>query len=75
MRPRELILANGLGGFTADGSEYVITLQPGEVTPAPWANVLANPHFGTVISESGQRVHVERERARVPAHAVAQRSA
>jgi cyclic beta-1,2-glucan synthetase len=23
------------------------------VTPAPWVNVLANPHFGTVISESG----------------------
>ena len=22
-------------------------------TPAPWVNVLANPHFGTVISESG----------------------
>ena len=31
----------------------MITLQPGEVTPAPWANVLANPHFGTVISEAG----------------------
>ena len=23
------------------------------MTPAPWVNVLANPHFGTVISESG----------------------
>jgi cyclic beta-1,2-glucan synthetase len=23
-------------------------------TPAPWINVLANPHFGTIISESGQ---------------------
>ncbi len=50
---RELILANGLGGFTPDGSEYVITTVPGETTPAPWANVLANPGFGTVISESG----------------------
>ncbi len=50
---RELILANGVGGFTVDGSEYVVKLQPGEVTPAPWANVLANPHFGTVISEAG----------------------
>jgi cyclic beta-1,2-glucan synthetase len=27
--------------------------RPGDATPAPWANVLANPHFGTVISESG----------------------
>ncbi len=48
-----LILENGLGGFTADGSEYVITLDPGQTTPAPWANVLANPHFGSIVSESG----------------------
>ncbi|MDE3210841.1 MAG: cyclic beta 1-2 glucan synthetase [Pseudomonadota bacterium] len=44
---------NPYGGFSADGREYVIRLLPGEATPAPWANVLANPHFGTVISESG----------------------
>ena len=50
---RELIFDNGLGGFTRDGHEYVITLQPGQMTPAPWVNVLANPYFGTVISESG----------------------
>ena len=23
------------------------------LTPAPWVNVLANPHFGTIVSESG----------------------
>jgi cellobiose phosphorylase len=51
--PRELIFPNGLGGFTRDGHEYVITLQPSQMTPAPWVNVLANPSFGTVISESG----------------------
>jgi cellobiose phosphorylase len=50
---RELIFRNGLGGFTRDGHEYVITIQPGQMTPAPWVNVLANPYFGTVISESG----------------------
>lgn len=50
---RDLILFNGLGGFTPDGREYVIVLAPGQVTPAPWVNVLANPHFGTVISENG----------------------
>jgi cyclic beta-1,2-glucan synthetase len=44
---------NGLGGFTPDGREYVITLAPGQTTPAPWVNVLANPRFGTVVSESG----------------------
>jgi len=51
--PRELIFENGFGGFTRDGQEYVITLQPGQMTPAPWVNVLANPYFGTVVSESG----------------------
>ncbi|MGI8601775.1 MAG: GH36-type glycosyl hydrolase domain-containing protein [Verrucomicrobiales bacterium] len=50
---RELIFPNGIGGFTRDGHEYVITLKPGQMTPAPWVNVLANPYFGTVISESG----------------------
>jgi cellobiose phosphorylase len=49
----DLILWNGIGGFTPDGREYVITTQPGRPTPAPWANVLANPQFGTVLSESG----------------------
>ena len=43
---------NGLGGFSADGREYVIDLSPGQTTPAPWANVLANPEFGCVVSES-----------------------
>jgi len=49
----DLQLFNGLGGFAPDGREYVITLAPGQTTPAPWSNVLANPNFGTVISESG----------------------
>jgi cyclic beta-1,2-glucan synthetase len=50
---RELIFPNGFGGFSRDGHEYIITLQPGLMTPAPWVNVLANPNFGTVVSESG----------------------
>ncbi len=49
----DLIFQNGLGGFTRDGREYVITLKAGQTTPAPWVNVLANPSFGTVVSESG----------------------
>lgn len=44
---------NGTGGFSADGREYVITTAPGQTTPAPWVNVLANAHFGTVVSASG----------------------
>jgi cellobiose phosphorylase len=49
----DLLFPNGFGGFTRDGHEYIITLQPGQMTPAPWVNVLANPSFGTVVSESG----------------------
>ncbi|HEV7925200.1 MAG TPA: glucoamylase family protein, partial [Verrucomicrobiae bacterium] len=51
--PGELLFQNGFGGFTRDGHEYVITLNAGQMTPAPWVNVLANPYFGTVVSESG----------------------
>jgi cellobiose phosphorylase len=51
---RNLMLENGIGGFTKDGKEYVITTSDARRTPAPWSNVLANPQFGTVISESGQ---------------------
>ncbi|MEQ1592557.1 MAG: glucoamylase family protein [Thiobacillaceae bacterium] len=53
LSPRERIFCNGLGGFTPDGHEYVITLEPGQNTPAPWANVIASPHIGTVVSEAG----------------------
>ncbi|MFM7001048.1 MAG: GH36-type glycosyl hydrolase domain-containing protein [Limnohabitans sp.] len=49
---------NGLGGFSADGREYVIrtSVLAGVVqksTPLPWVNVIANAQLGTVISESG----------------------
>ena len=49
----ELPYFNGLGGFTYDGREYAIYLGPDSRTPAPWINVLANPSFGALISESG----------------------
>lgn len=52
--PNDLQFFNGLGGFTADGDEYIIRLAENVTTPAPWANVLANPNFGTLVSESGQ---------------------
>ena len=49
----DLVFFNGHGGFTHDGREYVIQAGPGRPTPAPWANVIANPRIGSVISESG----------------------
>ncbi|MHB1157633.1 MAG: GH36-type glycosyl hydrolase domain-containing protein [Phycisphaerales bacterium] len=50
---RDLLFFNGTGGFTHDGKEYVVRLQPGRSTPAPWANVIANATFGTIVSDSG----------------------
>ncbi len=53
--------ANGSGAFTSDGREYVIRVCPrppdGGVRftppPAPWCNVVANPSFGFLVSETG----------------------
>ncbi len=49
---------NGYGGFSADGREYVIRLQPDGSgghcrPPLPWVNVIANEHAGFTVSESG----------------------
>jgi cyclic beta-1,2-glucan synthetase len=44
---------NGLGGFAADGREYVTILTEGQWTPAPWVNVIANPSFGFQVSALG----------------------
>ncbi|HEV3224531.1 MAG TPA: glucoamylase family protein [Puia sp.] len=52
--PKDLVSFNGIGGFTKDGSAYHIITDAENPTPAPWCNVLTNPLFGSVISESGQ---------------------
>jgi cyclic beta-1,2-glucan synthetase len=44
---------NGLGGFGADGREYVTILEGADRTPAPWINVVANPLFGFQVSTEG----------------------
>lgn len=49
---------NGYGGFSADGSEYVILLAPDSAgrlqgPPLPWINVVANPTTGFLASETG----------------------
>ena len=49
---------NGVGGFAADGCEYVIRLAPRPdgtlaLPPRPWCNVIANERFGCLVSETG----------------------
>ncbi|UPL08021.1 beta-(1,2)-glucan biosynthesis protein [Pseudomonas sp. IsoF] len=48
-----LMLANRYGGYSSDGQEYVIHHDQAQPPPAPWANILANPQFGSVLSEAG----------------------
>jgi len=48
-----LLMANGTGGFSADGREYIVVLNDEDETPAPWANILANSQFGTLVTASG----------------------
>ncbi len=50
--------SNGIGGFSADGTEYVMHLRPGPdgrpaLPPLPWTNVIANEWGGFVVSERG----------------------
>jgi N,N'-diacetylchitobiose phosphorylase len=48
---------NGRGGFSEDGSEYVILLPRRadgvRRPPLPWVNVLANEDAGCIVSEAG----------------------
>jgi cyclic beta-1,2-glucan synthetase len=49
----ELMFDNGIGGFDTASGEYVIHFSRGACTPLPWCNVIANPIFGSIVSESG----------------------
>jgi cyclic beta-1,2-glucan synthetase len=53
LEPPELLHWNGRGGFARAGREYVVVLDAAEDTPLPWANVLANPGFGSVVTTAG----------------------
>ncbi len=57
LRPENLQFDNGWGGFSPDGREYLIYVEGSNAkttpTPAPWINVIANPEFGFLASESG----------------------
>lgn len=49
----DVLLFNGYGGFTKMEGNYQMTLSPGVQTPAPWFNLLCQPYFATLASESG----------------------
>lgn len=43
---------NGIGGFSNDGRSYSLAVGE-QLPPLPWCNILSNPNFGTLVSESG----------------------
>ncbi len=49
----DLQFFNGIGGFSTDGRDYVTVMGARQWTPLPWVNVVANPSFGFLVSESG----------------------
>lgn len=54
VEPRaDLMFTHRLGGMLPDAGGYSMLISAEQRTPAPWCNVLANPSFGTLVSESG----------------------
>jgi cyclic beta-1,2-glucan synthetase len=49
----DLEFFNGLGGFAENGHEYVTILGAGQMTPAPWINVISNASFGFQVAVEG----------------------
>ncbi|MGM0459097.1 MAG: GH36-type glycosyl hydrolase domain-containing protein [Bacteroidota bacterium] len=56
---KNLKFFNGFGGFSEEGDEYHILIQPNSETgmlqfpPAPWINVISNSSFGFITTEKG----------------------
>jgi len=48
----EIKFKNLFGYFNETGKEYFIDFTKSNPTPRPWSNVIANPGFGTIVSES-----------------------
>lgn len=52
------VLDNGYGGFTPDGTGYIIRIDPTgaaapAATPHPWVNAISNERIGLLVSERG----------------------
>ena len=48
----ELKYYNEYGGFTSDGREYVIRTNQYHKLPTTWSHIIANPNFGTIVTEN-----------------------
>jgi cyclic beta-1,2-glucan synthetase len=48
-----LMKFNSLGGFLSSSNHYVLPRIGRLRPPLPWCNIIANPHFGFMVTESG----------------------
>ncbi len=51
--PPLLIQRNPLGGFAPETNHYILPQIGSSRPPLPWSNVIANPHFGFLVTEAG----------------------
>ena len=72
--PRTSSSSTASAASPTDGREYVTLLGPGQSTPAPWINVIANPRFGFQVAAEGSGYTWAREQPREPADALVERS-
>lgn len=49
---KPLLFWNGFGGFDPETGAYQMRIRPESLPPQPWANILANPDFGTMTTEN-----------------------
>ena len=52
LKKEKLLFDNSYGGFTENGKEFFIYKNQENKLPTVWCNILANPFFGTVISDN-----------------------
>lgn len=49
---QELEYFNEYGGFLSHGEEYMIRIHKNQKLPSVWSHIMANEHFGTLVTES-----------------------
>jgi len=49
---KSLLFWNSFGGFDPETHDYHMDIRPDDLPPQPWANIISNPHFGTMTTEN-----------------------
>jgi cyclic beta-1,2-glucan synthetase len=53
LRLRQTALAPATGAFASDGGAFAFQVGAGLSPQRPWCNILANPSFGSIVTDSG----------------------